>query len=258
MSHEMNEKENRKPAPAAKSQDAQKPAARPAEGQQAPVHRRKVSVVFRSQNSSSLKELPRGPRNAAGNVAKRQNGGQHAPVQKGPRPLPAGTKPVKPAVFGEAKPTAQVQAVRPAAEQQAKPQEAPKKETAAAAAAQAKEERPASALQHKNAQATRPAANNRVEERTAASAQTEPKREHTAQNAPSQKPASEAKTAAPQKNAQSQEAQKPAAQQSARTAASAPRKISDGLPQIRIVKSYADYDAAAIIARAAAARRALY
>ena len=69
----------------------------------APV-KKKLSVVFRSQNSQSMKELPKGLRKAvSGENPKSKEGGKE-PVKKGPRPLPPGTKPVKPAVFGEEKP----------------------------------------------------------------------------------------------------------------------------------------------------------
>ena len=88
MANESNEKNLKKPA-----EGAEKAAA--------PV-KKKLSVVFKPQNSSSLKELPRGLKNAL-HAGKTQKDGGIQPQRKGPRPLPAGTKPVKPAVFGEAK-----------------------------------------------------------------------------------------------------------------------------------------------------------
>ena len=86
MANEMNEKKIKKPA-----EGAEKPAA--------PV-KKKLSVVFKPQNSSNMKELPRGLKNAL-HAGKPQRDGAAQPQKKGPRPLPAGTKPVKPAVFGE-------------------------------------------------------------------------------------------------------------------------------------------------------------
>lgn len=85
--------------------------------------RKKLSVVFKPQNSSNIKELPKGLKNAlhGGKPEKAAAGTQ--PQKKGPRPLPAGTKPVKPAVFGEVKEEKPVQR-KPAAvhEGQRRPQ----------------------------------------------------------------------------------------------------------------------------------------
>lgn len=100
------------------SEKNEKPVKKPEEGTakaagpKAPV-KKKLSVVFKPQNSSNLKELPKGLKNAL-------NGGKPAkedkaePQRKGPRPLPAGTKPVKPAVFGEVKEEKRPAAKRPA------------------------------------------------------------------------------------------------------------------------------------------------
>ena len=81
--------------------------------QPAPVRRKKVSVVFRQQNAQGLKDLPKGLKGAAYQTAVRREKEQAErqgteplqakPQRKGPRPLPAGTKPVKPAVFGSDK-----------------------------------------------------------------------------------------------------------------------------------------------------------
>ena len=98
MANESNEKNIKKPA-----EGAEKAAA--------PV-KKKLSVVFKPQNSSSLKELPRGLKNAL-HAGKTQRDGAAQPQRKGPRPLPAGTKPVKPAVFGETKPVRTEHAQRP-------------------------------------------------------------------------------------------------------------------------------------------------
>ena len=113
MANESNEKNIKKPAEGAEK------AANPV--------KKKLSVVFKPQNSSSLKELPRGLKNAL-HIGKQQKDGTAQPQRKGPRPLPAGTKPVKPAVFGEAKP-----AVHTAPAQHPARQEQAGAETAAAA-----------------------------------------------------------------------------------------------------------------------------
>ena len=145
------------------------------------VHKKKVSVVFRSQNSQNIKELPKNLR--SGQKNKQQRNAQ--PQQKGPRPLPAGTKPVKPAVFGDNK---------------------MQKQPANEVRNEIKNEQENAEL--KNA----PAAEIKAEETKAAETNT---------------------------------ASEPAA-----------KSITDGLPQIKIVKSYANYDAAAVIAKATASAKA--
>ena len=94
-----------------------KPAEGEAKGQKAAPAKKKLSVVFKPQNSSSMKELPKGLKNAlhGGKPAAKDGGSGQQPVKKGPRPLPAGTKPVKPAVFGEVKEERRPQAPRKAA-----------------------------------------------------------------------------------------------------------------------------------------------
>ena len=85
--------------------------------------RKKLSVVFKPQNSSNIKELPKGLKNALHGGKPEKAGAGTQPQKKGPRPLPAGTKPVKPAVFGEVKEEKPVQR-KPAAahEGQRRPQ----------------------------------------------------------------------------------------------------------------------------------------
>ena len=94
-----------------------KPAEGEAKSQKAAPAKKKLSVVFKPQNSSSMKELPKGLKNAlhGGKPAAKDGGSGQQPVKKGPRPLPAGTKPVKPAVFGEVKEERRPQAPRKAA-----------------------------------------------------------------------------------------------------------------------------------------------
>ncbi len=86
-----------------KNEDIKKPQG--TDGQAKAPAKKKLSVVFRSQNSQSMKELPRGLRKAVSQDGAQKSPAQgKEPVKKGPRPLPPGTKPVKPAVFGEEKP----------------------------------------------------------------------------------------------------------------------------------------------------------
>ncbi len=143
------------------------------------VHKKKVSVVFRSQNSQNIKELPKNLR--GGQKNKQQKNAQ--PQQKGPRPLPAGTKPVKPAVFGDNK--VQKQAVNETHTEIKNEQE--NIELKKDAAVKAEETKPV------------------------------------------------------ETNASSEPVVK---------------SLADGLPQIKIVKSYANYDAAAVIAKATASAKA--
>ena len=68
-------------------------------GQSAP--KRKLNVVFRKQNSTSIKELPKRLKSAADGSsvrAKADMGAEGQGAQRRPRPLPAGTKPVRPAM----------------------------------------------------------------------------------------------------------------------------------------------------------------
>jgi len=85
-----------------------------------PAPKKKVSVVFRSQNSTTIKELPRNLRTAADSDRKKKQTvpgakPQAAPAAKGPRPLPAGTKPVKPAVWVESTAEGRMQVSSPQA-----------------------------------------------------------------------------------------------------------------------------------------------
>ena len=66
--------------------------------------KKKLNVVFRGQNSQNMKELPKGLKTAAGSTARsagKTAGTGISGSERKPRPLPAGTKPVKPAEFGE-------------------------------------------------------------------------------------------------------------------------------------------------------------
>lgn len=87
-----------------KNEDIKKPQG--TDGAAKAPAKKKLSVVFRSQNSQSMKELPKGLRKAVSGEqgAKAKSPASREPQKKGPRPLPPGTKPVKPAVYGEEKP----------------------------------------------------------------------------------------------------------------------------------------------------------
>ena len=235
MSHENLEKETPKNLAADGKQSAegkktaegqaQKAGAQAkADGTQRQPRKKNVSVVFRSQNSSSLKEFPKSLRGAAQGGQRRQSdrrpGAQAQPQQRGPRPLPAGTKPVKPAVFGENK------------EREARPAEAAKAQVQEVQA-KPQQERPAVKPQQVKASET----------------------ESTAQAAV-QKPAEKVAGAEQRPHDGGEKRPQAAKPQTERQPGKKPvlPRISDGLPQIRIVKSYADYDAAAVIAKAAAER----
>ena len=264
VTNENNEKDlKRQGAPARKQEGSA------AEGSGSPAApRKKLNVVFRKQNSTSIKELPKRLKSAADGSSERKRRpaeGQPASTQsavKRPRPLPAGTKPVKPAVFG-----AQPKAARPAAEvQPAQPnvqEEALREAAAAAAAAEAaaaketagkaeaaetvKEtaaaavEAPAAAESKESAAEVKEAAAEvketaaEVKETPAAAKETEAVRAE--EKAADTGSADKAETARPASRAKKQAAETTAPQDGA-------------LPKVRIVKSYANYDAAAVIAEA--------
>ena len=202
--------------------------------QQAPVRKKKVSVVFRSQNAQGLKELPRGLRGVASETAARREKGsaerQAQPEKqlrrKGPRPLPAGTKPVKPAVFGTDHSEDSKPAVKPAE----------------AAAAETKAKATAAEI--------KPAAEEAVKTAPAELAET---KKETAPEVSKEAAASAAETSAEVKPKEAaSEEKKP----EKRPTLSDVGKVPSATPQIRIVKSYADYNVAAIIAKATAANKA--
>ena len=83
------------------------------QGGKSAAPKKKLNVVFRKQNSTSIKELPKRLKNAADGGEPKVKEDVQAAVKK-PRPLPAGTKPVKPAAGLAAKPAA------PAAEKKAR------------------------------------------------------------------------------------------------------------------------------------------
>ena len=223
--------------------------------QSAPVRRKKVSVVFRQQNAQGLKDLPRGLKGAAYQTAVRREKeqaekqgtetSQPKPQKKGPRPLPAGTKPVKPAVFG----TDSKQEIKTADKEAAEKLAAAKPETKASAEAKTASE----------AQRTEEPAKTEASVNSAlASVPEEAKKADAAREAEVKKPAAEEQKPAKEK-AVKQDTEKTS--KTADSAASKPvnsdvGKVPSATPQIRIVKSYADYDVASIIAKATAANKA--
>jgi len=240
VSNENNEKELKKAGtPARRREGAQ---AENAGGQAAP--RKKLNVVFRKQNSTSIKELPKRLKSAAdGSAEKRQRPAESvAPAaaagSKRPRPLPAGTKPVKPAMYGQQKPQGAVRTQAAAAEAEA---EVKKAEVQAAAAAEEAAAKPAAEAVQEAPKAE-----------TRAQAKPEAEAAKPAEAAPVEAPAPAAKEEAVPAAESAPAAEKPA-KKPAQKPAEAPKPAAgpaDGAPRVRIVKSYANYDAAAVIAEA--------
>ena len=215
----------------------QNPAAEASE-QAAPARKKKVSVVFRQQNAQGLKELPKGLRGAAYQTAARREkdnaekqldkSQQRSDKRKGPRPLPAGTKPVKPAVFGSEE----------------------KKVTDGV--------KPAEILQNKEIKASNEAAATEADKAAETADINQPSVTVAA--------ASQQKTEAAAVSETAEKAEKEAASSEAeaqneprkqkKQAVSDVGKVPSATPQIKIVKSYADYDVASIIAKATAANKA--
>ena len=217
MANENNEKEIKKPGTEAKAGAAPK---------------KKLNVVFRKQNSSSIKELPKGLMNAAGEGARKKRPAAEKaqqpaekPSVRRPRPLPEGTKPVKP-VLKELEEKNLAAAAAAAQEAAAAAEEAVRSAKAAAKKAAGLAEKAAAP----GAEITTPAADVKKEpvQETAPAAEVK--------NEPVRTPAAEAQPAPEEKPAA-----KPQTLSEAGTAAA---------PKVRIVKSYANYNAAEIIAEA--------
>ena len=225
-------------------------------GQSAP--KRKLNVVFRKQNSTSIKELPKRLRTAADGSAakaKSEEGTENAGAQRRPRPLPAGTKPVKPAAAAL---RSEAQAERMAAEQTVRSEALSK--TAEEVSAEIKK----ADLNAAEAETREKAAENTVqstaepkaEEKQAESAIEKPaqetsaaseKKDEAAAVKPAEKAATENKTEdSTIKTEEKAEEKKP-------DSGEAPKRpsLADPIvPKVKIVKSYANYDAAAVIAEA--------
>ena len=261
--------------------------------------KKKINVVFKPQNSKNLKTLPDSLKNAQSDkktgrkpaAEKTAKASETAQVKR-PRPLPAGTKPVKPHVkeieegvkyteepaaklvkkadhdalvsakaaeqkaeaesrAAEQKTVAHAETVVPTVAADTETKAAAKTEDAAKSAEQA-------AAKSEAANAPQEAADKTADKAADAKAETESK----AQSKETAKSADD--TAAESKQADAKEAKAAEAKQDAAGAESAtaleqktePAKkltlsnAADGLPKVKIVKSYANYNAAEIIAAA--------
>ena len=216
------------------------------------VAKKKLNVVFRSQNSQSKMELPKSLKSAASAAGKKESGSVKVVTgdKKAPRPLPAGTKPVKPAVYGE---TAEekVSVNDKKAEFEAKAAE----QKAAEAEARAKA-RTEGAVVAGGAVIIKKA--KKAEEAPAPEVKTEKAAEVKAEPAPeiAEKPAKQAE----EKPAKKKEPEKEAPVPEKKEEATAPEKEAKkpvpvkvdvpATPHVKIIKSYAGYDANAIIREA--------
>ena len=216
------------------------------------VTKKKLNVVFRSQNSQSKMELPKSLKSAASAAGKKESGSVKVVTgdKKAPRPLPAGTKPVKPAVYGE---TAEekVSVNDKKAEFEAKAAE----QKAAEAEARAKA-RTEGAVVAGGAVIIKKA--KKAEEAPAPEVKTEEAAEVKAEPAPeiAEKPAKQAE----EKPAKKKEPEKEAPVPEKKAEAPAPEKEAKkpvpvkvdvpATPHVKIIKSYAGYDANAIIREA--------
>ena len=216
------------------------------------VTKKKLNVVFRSQNSQSKMELPKSLKSAASAAGKKESGSVKVVTgdKKTPRPLPAGTKPVKPAVYGE---TAEekVSVNDKKAEFEAKAAE----QKAAEAEARAKA-RTEGAVVAGGAVIIKKA--KKAEEAPAPEVKTEEAAEVKAEPAPeiAEKPAKQAE----EKPAKKKEPEKEAPVPEKKAEAPAPEKETKkpvpvkvdvpATPHVKIIKSYAGYDANAIIREA--------
>ena len=216
------------------------------------VTKKKLNVVFRSQNSQSKMELPKSLKSAASAAGKKESGSVKVVTgdKKTPRPLPAGTKPVKPAVYGE---TAEekVSVNDKKAEFEAKAAE----QKAAEAEARAKA-RTEGAVVAGGAVIIKKA--KKAEEVPAPEVKPEEAAEVKAEPAPeiAEKPAKQAE----EKPAKKKEPEKEAPVPEKKAEAPAPEKEAKkpvpvkvdvpATPHVKIIKSYAGYDANAIIREA--------
>ena len=257
-------------------------------GQSAP--KRKLNVVFRKQNSTSIKELPKRLKSAADGSsvrAKADMGAEGQGAQRRPRPLPAGTKPVRPAMQS-IKEDMQSEKLQEKAEavkaEDIKIKEA-KAEAAEAKASEAKaqkaeaEKAEAGKAEAGKAEATKAEAEKAAAaETSAADSAADAAKEKTADAADitSENVSKSADSAKDSENAaeksdksaeksdksteKSDKSEEKADKTAEKTSADAEKKnVSDGIrtslsdaavPRVKIVKSYANYDAAAVIAEA--------
>ena len=216
------------------------------------VTKKKLNVVFRSQNSQSKMELPKSLKSAASAAGKKESGSVKVVTgdKKTPRPLPAGTKPVKPAVYGEtAEEKVSVNDKKAEFEAKAAEQKAAEAEARAKARtegavvaggaviikkAKKAEEAPAPEVKSEEAAEVKAEAAPEIAEKPAKQAEEKPAKKKEPEK---EAPVSEKKAEAP---APEKEAKKPV-----------PVKADvPATPHVKIIKSYAGYDANAIIREA--------
>ena len=216
------------------------------------VTKKKLNVVFRSQNSQSKMELPKSLKSAASAAGKKESGSVKVVTgdKKTPRPLPAGTKPVKPAVYGEtAEEKVSVNDKKAEFEAKAAEQKAAEAEARAKARtegavvaggaviikkAKKAEEAPAPEVKPEEAAEVKAEAAPEIAEKPAKQAEEKPAKKKEPEK---EAPVSEKKAEAP---APEKEAKKPV-----------PVKVDvPATPHVKIIKSYAGYDANAIIREA--------
>ncbi len=247
--------------------------------------KKKLNVVFRAQNSSSIKKLPEGLKSAAGDKGagkKNATGAKNTkaaetPTVKRPRPLPAGTKPVKPQlkeIEEEAKHAAEepvAKLVKKADHDAAEAAKAAKDAEKKAAKEAAKEAKAGkSATKAEGRMSLKPVGKAEIAESGGAAAVkkedgAETKAEaKTSADKPQAETVDEVKTAKSTKStevvansSESKAETKPASKTEDKTDAktdaeskTAQTAAADALPKVKIVKSYANYNAAAIIAAA--------
>ncbi|MCQ2415587.1 MAG: translation initiation factor IF-2 [Lachnospiraceae bacterium] len=215
------------------------------------VTKKKLNVVFRSQNSQSKMELPKSLKSAASAAGKKESGSVKVVTgdKKTPRPLPAGTKPVKPAVYGEtAEEKVSVNDKKAEFEAKAAEQKAAEAEARAKARtegavvaggaviikkAKKAEEAPAPEVKPEEAAEVKADPAPEIAEKAAKQAEEKPAKKKPEKEAP----VTEKKAEAP---APEKEAKKPV-----------PVKVDvPATPHVKIIKSYAGYDANAIIREA--------
>lgn len=221
--------------------------------------KKKLNVVFRKQNSSSIKELPKGLKAAAGEAAGKKRStqgeksaktGEQAGTSRRPRPLPAGTKPVKP-VLRELEEEAKLATEEPTAKLVKKADhdaaEAKAVETKQAAA----EAKQAEVSENTAKEAVKAEAKPEIKSEAAPAAKAEesaPKAE--TKNEPEEKAEAKTNETKPEEKAAEPETKKeePAKQEEKKPEIFG--GASTELPKVKIVKSYANYNAAEVIAEA--------
>lgn len=203
--------------------------------------KKKPIVVIRSQNSSNQKvrkglESAEG-RNSAQAVKKAKT--SQVPEKKGPRPLPEGTKPVKPAVYGsnEAKNEKVLpEDAKPKLKKAVKPAEEPVKEEIKPVKEDVKAENTSASVQEEKAKEV-----------------LEPVKEEAGKKepVPAKEEIRKAETALVK-----DEGKKPEEEPVKEKAPEQGLLHDPAIPRVKIVKSYANYDANAVIREASQAQKA--